>query len=312
MLKLLIILSLNMIVMSILLRGGDVLISYSSSYVPLRDGSIYECRSVDSVDIVSKSVKPRKEKYWSNVKAICSGNIIEFVEYEQPIFYGSDVPGATGKQKGGKKTKDNINRSKMALRRLINSNSGKGDLFVTLTYKDNMVDIKQGKDDFKKFIKRWNYRRKKEGKDKLKYVYVVEFQKRGAVHFHVIFFNVGFIDNSDLSSIWKNGFVKVNKIDNVDNVGSYVVKYMDKSLEDNRLDSSDLYGRSKGNLKESVEIKEPTSVGALMSMYKDTIIFSKSYDTNYRGKMVYSQCNLKRCLKDIGENVVNVLDKSRF
>lgn len=149
-----------------------------------------------------------------------------------------------------------------------------------------MTDIKQGKLDFKKFIMRWNYRRE----EKLKYVYVVEFQKRGAVHFHCIFFNVGFISNKELSDLWGKGFVKVNNIENCDNVGSYVVKYMQKDLIDDRLKNSDLYGRSKGNLKEPIEIKKPSEVGALLDSLTGIIpSYSVDYVSDYLGNISYRQ-----------------------
>jgi hypothetical protein len=46
----------------------------------------------------------------------------------------------------------------------------------------------------------------------LKYVSVVEFQKRGAVHYHAVFFNLPFIVNDELAAIWSHGFIKINAI----------------------------------------------------------------------------------------------------
>lgn len=231
-----------------------------------------------------------------NKKAIISGNIVEIIYYQIPVFEGYENK-STGKKKTKSDTKkrtNNINQSKMKLRRLINSNITGKDLFITLTYADNMCDIDAGKDDFKKFIKRWNYQRKKKSLDALQYVYVVEFQKRGAVHFHCIFFNVGFILNSELNSLWGNGFVKVNKIDKVDNVGAYVVKYMQKDLIDSRLNGKDLYGRSKGNLSEPLEVKNPQEVAVLEDSLLNNCVYQNSYFTDYYGEMTYKQYNLKR------------------
>lgn len=231
-----------------------------------------------------------KSSFSYDKKIILSGNVIEVYEYDHPVgcnLQGDNKILHTGKKKSNNdKSESNLNRSKKKLRRLINSNVSGHDLFITLTYKDNMTDIKQGKLDFKNFIKRWNYRRE----EKLKYVYVVEFQKRGAVHFHCIFFNVGFISNKELSDLWGKGFVKVNNIDNCDNVGSYVVKYMQKDLVDDRLKNSDLYGRSKGNLKNPIEIKKPSEVSALLDSLTGIVpSYSVDFVSDYFGNISYSQ-----------------------
>lgn len=243
-----------------------------------------------------------KEKIVTNYKAVCSGNVIEIYNYEEPLFYGFDNSNngiGKGKKKVGDKAdfikrRDNMMNSKMKLRRLINANVKKYSKFVTLTFAENVQDVDSAKDIFKKFIKKLNYRRKKEGKQNLKYVYVVEFQKRGSIHFHCVFFNMGFIKNEELQRLWGKGYTKINIITNVDNVGAYVVKYMEKSLEDNRLNGKDLYGRSKGNLEESLVIKQPREVTAILEAYQNNITFEKTYKTDYNGKVQYYQIKLPR------------------
>lgn len=49
------------------------------------------------------------------------------------------------------------------------------------------------------------------------------------------------------------GFVQVNRIDHVDNVGAYVVKYMLKDTEDPRLMGENAYLHSRG-LNEPYEV----------------------------------------------------------
>lgn len=178
--------------------------------------------------------------------------------------------------------------AKKNLRRLINSNCTKNDLFVTLTYSKNMQDIVQAKNDFKRFIKSM----KRKGYN-LKYVYVIEFQKRGAIHFHVIFFGCGFIDNKFLSEVWGLGFVKINRINDIDNAGAYVVKYMDKELVDDRLVGHDLYGRSRG-LKNPEIINNPQEVGQLLEDLSDNLVYTNVYNNDYKGTCVYCQFNTNR------------------
>lgn len=256
--------------------------------------NVYSLEKTETVYVAPK-VHEKKLVFY-NKKAIISNNVIEIVEYKENVCEGFKVTNARGGKKKGTSTKrsNNINQSKMSLRRLINANVTGKDLFITLTYKENMCSIEDGKKDFKKFIMRWNYRRKKEGLDALKYVYVVEFQKRGAVHFHCIFFNVGYIANKSLNALWGKGFVKVNKIDKVDNIGSYVVKYMEKDLIDDRLNGKDLYGRSKGNLKEPVTTKNPQEVAVLERFLANNLVYCNTYDSEYYGQITYKQYNLYR------------------
>ena len=259
---------------------------------------------VYSSDVEKIWVQPRvkTEKIVSNYKAICSGNIIEFWEYEEPVFYGFDNNSndtRIGKKKIDNiddfvKRKDNFLRTKFKIRRLINANVNDNSKFITLTFKENLTDVDVAKYKFKKFIEKINRRRLKEFKDKLKYLYVIEFQKRGSIHFHCVFFNQGYIKNDELFKIWKHGFTKINKIDNVDNVGAYVVKYLDKEIQDSRLIGKDLYGRSKGNLIEPLVIKRPQEVRRLFEVYKNKICYENTYNSDYNGNIKYFQVNLKR------------------
>ena len=69
-------------------------------------------------------------------------------------------------------------------------------------------------------------------------------------------FNAPYIKNNKLQEIWGNGFVKINNIDNVDNVGAYVSEYLRQAekgqghnLEDDRLQGRKSYFSSKGLFK---------------------------------------------------------------
>ena len=76
--------------------------------------------------------------------------------------------------------------------------------------------------------------------DSFKYLAVVEFQKRGAIHYHMLS-DFGYIEQKELEKIWGNGFVWIrdlltgNNGKPVDNVGAYLVKYMNKNIIDKRL-----------------------------------------------------------------------------
>lgn len=96
--------------------------------------------------------------------------------------------------------------------------------WVTLTYAENMTNPKKLDNDFKNFNKRL---RKQYGH--YEYITAVEPQGRGAWHLHVVIIfdhPAPFIPNSDVANAWKQGFVKIKKLDNVDNVGAYLTAYL--------------------------------------------------------------------------------------
>jgi len=89
----------------------------------------------------------------------------------------------------------------------------------------------------------------------VQYVAVPEFQKRGAVHYHLVIFNLPFIKARTLETIWGNGFIQIKSIEEVDNIGAYMSKYMTKATDVNdRLVGQKCYFRTR-NLMEPVETK---------------------------------------------------------
>lgn len=201
-------------------------------------------------------------------KVVKSGSVLEVYEYKNPVKYGYSGG------KGGRKKADTVkseeseenrekvlSRARKDLRRIVNSNIEKNSKFLTLTFAENITDIKSANYEFNKFIKRLNYKLEY----KVAYSAVVEFQKRGAVHYHVILYNTPQkLDMSVLTAMWGNGYIKLNKIDNVDNVGAYVCKYMTKCEDEKKLRGKKLYFNSRG-LKKPEEIKEPALVKAICS-----------------------------------------------
>lgn len=117
------------------------------------------------------------------------------------------------------------------LRYLVNNNfhGNKNELFITLTYAENMTDRERLYKDYEKFIKRLRYKLKLKTAD-LDYLSVVEPQRRGAWHMHVLLrFNSqksAYLPSKQLEDIWGHGFVKVRRIEGVDNLGAYLTAYL--------------------------------------------------------------------------------------
>ena len=230
-----------------------------------------------------------------NKKIIISGNIMEVYLYDKDVIYGykDNRKMSCGRSVSASDENKDINRDKVLqrarrdLRRIINSNCEKYSKFVTLTFADNVDDLDYCNNEFKKFVKRLNYHYK----IKLKYSAVIEFQKRGALHYHCIFYNLTQkLDVKKLSELWGNGFIKINKIDNVDNVGAYICKYMTKS-DDDRLCGRKMYFNSR-NLNKPQEITNEKDVEALLnSLHRESITYSNIFSNDYN-TITYLQCNL--------------------
>lgn len=239
-------------------------------------------------------------------KAVISGNIVEFYEYEKPILkgYENKAPGrASGKATDEEKALNRLKtqqRAKKSLRRLINANTGQykdkhGNVyttkFLTLTYAENMQDLKTSNNQFMKFIKRLNYKLYGKGKSKLKYVVAIEFQNRGAIHYHLVLFNCPYIDVKVIGELWGNGFIKLNKIDEVDNIGSYVTKYMGKALDEDKLQGQKCYFASRG-LMQPIEIDDNEKVEQLeTTLHSENLVYSSTFENEYTGNINYQQYN---------------------
>lgn len=109
--------------------------------------------------------------------------------------------------------------------------------FITLTYKENMQDYQQLQYDMKLFLKNQRNNISKE----FKYIYVVEKQKRGALHIHMITNDAITIQknryNKRTLKYWPHGYDNIQDIDIKDSNETdlnfkpflYMYKYMNKS-----------------------------------------------------------------------------------
>lgn len=134
----------------------------------------------------------------------------------------------------------NIIRSKLTCQRIAKSNTDKWETFITLTFEDNITEIKTANKKFRYFIDK--VRRIK--KD-FSYIAIPEFQKRGAIHYHLLT-NIGIDDEKLIYSqednpkfkhikYWNDGFTSIEIIKgDMKKVVGYISKYMTKDI-DNRL-----------------------------------------------------------------------------
>ncbi len=138
-----------------------------------------------------------------------------------------------------------LRRTKSVIRKKIIE--GELDHFLTLTYKENKLDLKEAWKDWKKFI-----RLVLKKYPTLKYLVICERQKRGAIHFHAAVH--GFMHANSIRALWLkivgegNIDIKRKKRDqSLHGLAKYITKYITKQFDELE-DFKNLYRCSK-NIK---------------------------------------------------------------
>lgn len=200
--------------------------------------------------------------YLANKQLKLAGSILEYKVYGRHFSLHPNTA-IRGSKIGQKKVSQNLStervyyRARRSICDYVNSNVGAytsdtgrpyRSLFVTLTFRENITDFDTTHPLFSEFIRSLSYDYFRTTNNTIKYVAVPEFQSRGAVHYHCIFFNLPFRYGvkSIFSSHWKHGFVQVKSIDRVRNVGVYISKYLSKSFLEKGLSFRKSYFVSKG------------------------------------------------------------------
>jgi hypothetical protein len=191
---------------------------------------------------------------------------------------------------------DNIYRAKSQCKRTINANASRGrfeDKFVTLTYAEEVEDLDRARSDYVRFVKRLEYRLK----INVRYVAVPQIHRerelktgKKVIHYHVYFFGLPFIAKDDLGAIWGQGFIRINAIDSVQNVGSYVTNYMDKDFMDEEFIGRRRYYCSRGLLEpEELRAKSIAKIMDEMGISEEFKTFEVTYINNpYVGPVTYA------------------------
>ena len=204
------------------------------------------------------------------------------------------------------KTLPSINRSRSKLRRLVYSNFFKwkdknGYLvppkFLTLTFEENIQDLRSANYCITKFIKRLNYDFRNSTTGLIQYVCIPEFQKRGAIHYHLILFNFPFADKifKRIRKLWgKSMFhLKTIKRDNeASSIASYISKYITKQSTDGRFWGQKRYFASRG-IRKPILLYDDIAIELISQIIEIFQTYSKSFDVPYLGNVSYWCYNLK-------------------
>jgi len=211
-------------------------------------------------------------------QAIFYGNFVKSADFIKPIYVHSNERKDFSKKEGGDKRDDSLSRSRITLYRLIHANLRRhGDfppVFLTLTYQINQQDIKQSNKDFRLYIKRLNFHLR----TKLRYICVPEFQQRGAVHYHVMFFNIPFRQYKFFQDTWGHGSTRIEKARDVKNLAAYMAKYLTKDTIIKTLKNNRILLTSRGLLRPQkydnedaqIQLQRVTITEVLSSIRTDT------------------------------------------
>ena len=190
-----------------------------------------------------------------------------------------------------------------AIRRMATQNFTNQDKFLTLTFNDKCnFDIKDPRVTnvaYKNFI----HRLRRIYPD-VQYLTVIEFQDkndRGVVHYHSLISGLPYVPKSQLQAIWGHGFVYVNKITHVDNLGAYVIKYMNKNMFDLRLQGLNAYLFSRKMNKPKIlkswnkqDSQKMIDIVSDIKQSKKIAVYLSQYNSENLGLVTYSQYNLSR------------------
>ena len=146
--------------------------------------------------------------------------------------------------------------------------------WCTLTYAENMTDPKRLYEDFRNFNWRFQYYCKTHGYSKPEYIVMMEPQGRGAWHAHLLYIwqdqKAPYISNQDFRELWGHGFVRIKKLDNVDNVGVYLTAYLG-DMEIDEMDVSKAVGKQckvvEVEDEDGKKVKKAIVKGARLDLY---------------------------------------------
>lgn len=267
-------------------------------------------------NILDSSLISQSNRKMTDIKLVKCGDYLQFYFFPKNTYFTDKnmekinklyIPRTSNKKSDNVVLREietkNITRSKLQLQNLIKANEKEFKTFITLTFEENITDVK----DANKKFNVWR-RNLKRIKPNFKYVCVPEFQKRGAVHYHLMT-NIEYQDTKLLLTerkIWNKssgwqigkdvkgwcyGHSMAKDMKTINLVG-YITKYMTKDI-DNRLFSQHRYFYSQNLEQPEVHLLD-------MSKFQDKSLF-ELLQINYEFKeMTYS----KKYHDKFGDDVV--------
>jgi len=228
----------------------------------------------------------------SRSKVVQSGNLFEVYDFQIPIVYGQKnkrVTPRSAPERYEEHRARSIIRAVNTVRRLIHLNFSEKDMFLTLTFNNeqpfDINSLKSCLPYFKKFV-----RKTRNKYPDFRYIAVPEFQKRGAVHYHLLC-NLSSLSENERDELWPYGFSKPKKINGTLHLALYLCKYLSKRFEDKRKEGHRLFYTSRG-------LKRPQVVYGMLAERlskklkeerSDNIQYESQYNSVRNGNTSYTQ-----------------------
>ncbi|MBC2723729.1 hypothetical protein [Desulfosporosinus sp.] len=227
----------------------------------------------------------------SDFKVIISGPSIEVFEFEKGLRHGYQGRGGRPRNvstPNAHQRRQTLSKARTRIERLSFANFNTHDKFITLTFAETPLSLKQANTDFKHFIQKLRYRFRN-----FRYLAVLQFQDkndRGTVHYHLLT-DLPYIDQVELAALWGHGFVKINSIRHVENVGEYVTSHLTDDPFDARLHGHKIFFTSR-NLKKPVIVRgiEAKEIADALKTKKE--VSAMYYHSEYFGKINITKFNL--------------------
>lgn len=240
-----------------------------------------------------------------NLKIVKSGDRVELYQYQGYLRQGIESNNRKGRKGKGlnnktRARKDTLIKARNNIIRIVSTNTD-FKTFLTLTYADNMQDLKKSKEHLDYFFKKL----KKDYKD-LKFIYVLEFQERGAIHYHLLI-NINLvkaykgkkskehkeIENKFNKKYWNRGFIDLKALNNSNGAAKYLASYLVKDLIDKDLQGTRVYSYSRNVDKPIIEtLDNKKSLEELINDFKGyKITYTSSYDIQFTDKQGRERVN---------------------
>jgi len=247
------------------------------------------------------------------IKFIQSGSMLERYEYEkEPVINAKRKRVIARWEPFGVRRTSSAKRAQSSFFRLVRANISptRPPALLTLTMRE-IITLKEAWRAYQLFAQRW--RRSVSG---VSYIAVSEFQRRGAVHFHVLVWGLnddeiaGERNTRRIAKLWGHGFVDIRSSDGSPRLATYLAKYLFKAVHDPRNVGQKLYSASR-NVVRSVSVKSKEAVNFFereISGQREAVTQEELggvdnsleclkevvYTTKWLGKCVYKVYNLDK------------------
>lgn len=271
------------------LLDSSLISQYRDNLEEYKNRIIYDCKIIkcgdyiqayffsDKKSILNKDNKERFKLSKLNMKDIDTDNLYKESREDKPksILLSNAI------------------RSNLNCQRIAKTNRNIWESFITLTFAENITDIAEAN----RMFNSWRTNVKKIKPD-FKYLAVPEFQKRGAVHYHILS-NLGKDDKDvileqqikkgkavkyvDLYDVkyWNKGYARVDFVkSDYKKIYSYICKYMTKDIDDK------LFGKKRYFYSQSLDkpfetylnLSNSRDFDYFMNLFKNT---NQEYKTTY-------------------------------